>query len=235
MSEDNKSVEASKRDQKSKDQKCINIETSAHYYTHGTLSKKTKHIWIALHGYGQTGEYMQGKLSFLDPEDHFVISPQGLNSFYWHSNNEPVACWMTKMNRYHEITDFVTFLDKLYDRYCKHVNQNTKVHLIGFSQGCATIWRWIHATQPRFDTLTNWAGWIPEDIGYLHIKDYLSDKFMFMHYGTNDKFITAEAMKGIQEVIDKNKLNIAVSTFEGKHHMPNDMIEEFVNNQILKL
>ncbi len=211
----------------------ITVETSGHYFTNGELTKTTKHIWIALHGYGQTGQYMKEKLSFLDTDDHFVICPEGLNSFYWHANNEPVACWMTKRHRYEEISAFVSFLDKLYNRYCKHVNQETQVHLIGFSQGCATLWRWIHASKPRFNNLINWAGWIPEDIGYLHLQDYLNGKNIFLHYGDADKFITEEQVKGMEIVIDKNKLDVATSVFSGKHHIPNEEIVRFINVEIL--
>lgn len=211
----------------------IAVETSGHYFTNGVLTKKTKHIWLALHGYGQTGEYMKEKLNFLDPTDHFVICPEALNSFYWHTNNEPVACWMTKRYRYEEITAFVSFLDKLYDRYCRHVGHNVQIHLIGFSQGCATLWRWIHASQPRFSDLTNWAGWIPEDISYLHLKDYLKKKSIYLHYGDDDKFITEEQVKGLMELISKNKLAVKSSVFKGKHHIPKDEIERFANEVVL--
>ena len=176
---------------------------------------------------------MDKKLSFLDPSEHFVICPEALNSFYWHDNNEPVACWMTKRHRYEEITAFVSFLDKLYDRYCKHVNQNVQIHLLGFSQGCATLWRWIHASKPRFNTLTNWAGWIPEDISYLHLEDYLKGQSIYLHYGDSDKFITQEQVKSLQKLIDENRLTVASSIFKGKHHMPNEEIERFVNEVIL--
>lgn len=211
----------------------IAVETSGHYFTNGALTKKTKHIWIALHGYGQTGEYMKEKLSFLDPSDHFVICPEALNSFYWHANNEPVACWMTKRHRYDEISTFVSFLDKLYDRYCRHVDHKVQIHMIGFSQGCATLWRWIYASKPRFNTLINWAGWIPEDIGYLHLQDYLKDKSIYLHYGDNDKFITEEQVKGLMELISNNKLDVTSSVFNGKHHIPKDEIERYVSEVIL--
>ncbi len=211
----------------------IAVESSGHYFTNGELTKKTKHIWIALHGYGQTGEYMKEKLKFLDPSDHFVICPEALNSFYWHANNEPVACWMTKRHRYEEIVAFVSFLDLLYDRYCRHVNQEVKIHLIGFSQGCATLWRWIHASQPRFTDLTNWAGWIPEDISYLHMENYLREKSIFLHYGDSDKFITEEQVEKLKDLISENKLNVASSVFKGKHHIPHDEIKRFVNKVVL--
>lgn len=210
----------------------INISRSAKYYTVGTLTKKTKYIWFALHGYGQTAYAIAAKFEYLDPEDHFIICPEGLNKFYWHSNNRPVACWMTKMHRYDEINDFVGFLDQLYNKYCKHVNQNVIINFFAFSQGCATVWRWIHASQPRFNNLVNWAGWIPEDIVYLQLKNYLGGKKIFLHYGSEDEFITTKAMQGIQEVIEKNDLKVAISQFNGGHRIPNESLVEFIKTDL---
>ena len=85
----------------------IKVERSAQYLTLGNLTKKTKYIWFCLHGYGQTADYIARKFDFLDEADHFVICPEGLNKFYWHGNNDPVACWMTKRHRYEEINDFL--------------------------------------------------------------------------------------------------------------------------------
>jgi len=205
----------------------ITVPISAHYQTIGELSKKTETIIFALHGYGQTADYMSKKFDWIDPEREFVICPEGLNSFYWHEGNAPVSCWMTKRHRYHEIENFVTFLDLLYARYCAHVNQQTKVIFFAFSQGCATIWRWIHASKPRVDTLVDWSGWIPEDISYGHMSEYLKAIDIYMHYGTEDNFITEESVKGIQSVIDDNQLDVSISQFEGKHHIPKTELIDF--------
>ena len=69
----------------------ISVKRSANYVTVGQLSKKTKYIWICCHGYGQTANYMAGKFDFLAGSEHFVVCPEGLNKFYWHQSNEPVA------------------------------------------------------------------------------------------------------------------------------------------------
>lgn len=211
----------------------IVVQRTANYTTQGSLSKKTKYIWFCFHGYGQTANYMAAKFDFLDEEEHFVICPEGINKFYWHDNNEPVAGWMTRRHRYHEINDFTGMLDALYDRYCRHVHQEVKIIFFGFSQGCATIWRWIHASSPRFTALVNWCGWIPEDIGYTHLQEYLDHKKIYLHWGKNDQFMTDKMIKMMEEVIQKNDLTIEKSTFEGKHHIPKTILKEFVSGQLI--
>ena len=211
----------------------ISIQRTVHFQTHGQLSKKTKYIWICLHGYGQTSEYLHKKFQFLDPEMHFVICPEGFNRFYWHEGNKPVACWMTKRDRYDEINDNVAYLNALYNRYCRHVNQQTEIILFGFSQGCATLWRWIHAVKPRFKMLINWGGWIPEDISYLHMSGYLSDKDIRMYYGKSDRFFNEEMNAQIQKVIKDNRLVVNISNFEGKHNIPQQVLQDYVEQNVL--
>ena len=208
----------------------IEVTRTAHYYTHGTLDKKTtKHIWFVFHGYGQQAERVVQKFDFLSEEEHFVIAPEGLSRFYWHKGNKPVASWMTSKDRYHEINDFVQFINRLYSLYCLHVSQEVKIHLFGFSQGCATLWRWVHASQPRLDTIINWGGWIPEDISYRHLKAHLAQADLYMHYGTEDQFINADMVSNLKILVTDNQLDVAFSSFAGEHRIPQEELEAFCN------
>ena len=210
----------------------INVQKTARYISLGSLSKKTEVIWIALHGYGQLADYTASKFQFLDHEKHFVICPEGLNKFYWHKNNEPVACWMTKDNRYAEIDNFCNYLDALYNRYCNHVNREVKIVLFGFSQGCATVWRWLHARKPHFDMFINWAGWVPEDISYRHLEAYFSNKKLLMVYGDQDEFITEEVVGKLKGLLSENQLKMEEFQFEGKHHIPKGLLERVVQEKL---
>lgn len=212
----------------------LRVSRTAHYSTYGILSKSTRHIWIVAHGYGQMASKMISRFDHLDGETHFVIAVEGLNRFYWHETNKPAACWMTSADRYDEIEDFVGYLDAVYSRYCRHVSEAlVRIHLFGFSQGCATLWRWLHASRPLFHTMTNWAGWIPEDLSYLHLNSYFNDKAFFLHYGDVDHFITPQAVSEINRVIESNGLSIKISTFEGGHVIPKQELERYLRSHIL--
>ena len=207
----------------------IDVVKTAQLCTQGSLSKSTKYIWICLHGYGQSAMQMARKMTFLG-EEHFVICPEGLNKFYWHSNRQPVACWMTSDNRYAEIDNFCSYLDTLYNRYCLHVNHQTKIILFGFSQGCATLWRWIHSNHIDFDYLINWAGWIPEDISYIHMQEYLQDKKLFLVYGDNDEYLNNEVISKLEILMAQNRLNIEKKEFSGKHQIPPEELKTFIED-----
>ncbi|MDG2449015.1 MAG: dienelactone hydrolase family protein [Saprospiraceae bacterium] len=208
----------------------VPVTKTAHYSTYGNLNKKTtKYIWISMHGYGQLASRMIKKFDFLDPDEHFVIAAEGLNRFYWDGKGDrrPVACWMTSENRYDEIENFTTYLQSIYDRYCRHVNQKTKIIFLGFSQGCATMWRWIHSHQPNYDIAINWAGWVPEDISYKHLKGYFADKQHYLLYGSEDHFITEKALEEIKSVIEQNQLDIDIQRFNGGHKIVQSELEKF--------
>ena len=205
------------------------VTRTAHYSTIGELTKKTKCIWFVMHGYGQLASRMIGKFDMLDPEENFVIAPEGLSRFYWHENNEPVACWMTKRDRYEEIKDFTNYLQDLHALHCDHVNHNVKIVLFGFSQGCATMWRWIHSKKPRYDVAINWAGWVPEDIKFNHLSEYLHSKEHHLIFGNEDKFMTEERFQTLLEVIDKSDLKMIISRFEGGHRIPKEELKSLLN------
>jgi len=214
----------------------MTVARTAHYSTFGSLNKKTtKYIWIVMHGYGQIASRIINKFDKLDPDEHFVIAVEGLNRFYWTGEERvPVACWMTSRDRYDEINDFTRYLDQIYQRYVSHVNQDTvEVILMGFSQGCATMWRWIHASQPHYDIAINWAGWIPEDISYRHLENYLIDKQHHLWYGDEDHFITDETLEDIKKVIDDNKLSVRIEKFKGGHKIVRSEFQRFVDTYIL--
>lgn len=92
----------------------IRTEKTGHYFTHGTMTEKTRYVWVCLHGYGQLGKFFIQRFEFLDPALHFVVVPEGLNRFYFEGVNEkPVASWMTKEDRLDEIADYVLYLEAL--------------------------------------------------------------------------------------------------------------------------
>ena len=209
----------------------LQVNRTAHYFTQGTLSKSTAHIWFVFHGYGQRADQILSKFEDIDEYTHFLIAPEGLSRFYWHKNNVPVASWMTKQDRYDEIHDFVRYIDQLYDLYCRHLDQRVKIHLFGFSQGCATRWRWIHASKIRFDSLINWAGWVPEDISYMHLIEYFKNKKMFLHVGDNDEFITEAVLAKLIQHLKESQLNIVVSMFNGTHRITKEELLRFLSEE----
>jgi predicted esterase len=207
----------------------ISIQKTAHYYSLGTASVKTKRLWIICHGYGQLASRLIQQFQLLDLEENFILAPEGLHRFYWQGfSGEVAASWMTKADRLDDIADYSNYLQQLYEQYLSILPPNVQIILFGFSQGCATHCRWINEKQPHFDKLVLWGGALPEDIDYQPLLPYFSDKEIIFAYGLQDQFLTIE--NRIQNHIDfakANGISMKTWTFEGKHETRKEVIRVF--------
>lgn len=209
----------------------LKVIRTAHYYTIGEPSSKTKHFIIACHGYGQLAKHFIRKFDVLANEETFILAPEGLSRFYWKGvTGDVAASWMTKADRLDEIADYSNYLQQIYDRYTTQLPENVTITLFGFSQGCATQCRWLMRNEPKFHNLVLWAGAFPEDLDYLPKKEYFQDKNLYHTYGDQDQFLTPPRVKWHEELIAKNQLKVTILPFIGKHEVARERLEEFWKN-----
>lgn len=73
------------------------------------------------------------------------MAPEALNRFYLEGFAGRVgATWMTKEERLQEIDDYVNYLNQLYKTILANTDTSEiTVNILGFSQGVATVCRWI--------------------------------------------------------------------------------------------
>lgn len=196
----------------------IRTEKTGHYFTHGSLTGDTKYVWICLHGYGQLAKYFIQKFTFLDPQSHFVVAPEGLNRFYFEGVNErPVATWMTREDRLDEIADFVLFLNLLREKIGWDKNPNTKVIYLGFSQGVTTLLRWLEDAAPRANYLLLWAGGIPDDISFAYRKSYFQQISSHYFVGDKDPYFDTTLIKDKKPMLEAIGLSTELHSFSGSH------------------
>ncbi|MDX1479958.1 MAG: hypothetical protein R3301_19755 [Saprospiraceae bacterium] len=161
---------------------------TAHYYVYGDADTCT-HRWLALHGYGQLARNLAGKFDHLASDKHYVVAPEGLSRFYWEGvRGQVVASWMTSLDRLDEIADQITYLDRIAGIAGISRSATARRIVLGFSQGCATAWRWLVNSQPPVDTLIMWSGWLPEDIDYQAHLPYLRGIRLVGVHGNNDPY-----------------------------------------------
>lgn len=217
----------------------IFIQKTAHYYTIGEPSKEIKQLWIACHGYGQLAKKFIYKFEGFDDGKTMVIAPDGLSRFYFVSKagRNPGSCWMTREDRLDEIDDYANYLQTIYDQFVPQLADDVQINFFGFSQGCATVCRWMMAKFPRFDHLILWGGFVPEDIDYLPHLDYVNSKKPHFVYGDEDQFLTEERMNWYDRIIENQKINLRRTIFKGKHIVDRKILgnvkkelEEFINS-----
>jgi len=206
----------------------LKVSRTAHYYTLGTPSKDIENLWIVCHGYGQLGSKIIHKFEGFDNGKNFIIAPEGLSRFYWGGVTGQVASsWMTSGDRLDEIEDFVNMMQVIYERYTKELSPTVKINLFGFSQGVATIIRWMMARFPRFDRIVLWAGTWPDDLDYRPHLDYFAGKNINWHCGKSDEYINEKRLQIHRDFVRKNGLKMTEYWFDGKHHIPRLTLEEY--------
>ncbi len=206
----------------------IPIRKTARYFTHGEDITSARRIWFALHGYGQLANYFIRSFAHLDPKTNFVIAPEGMNRFYLDGLSGRVgATWMTKEARLDDIADYVGYLDQLYQHL--DINSSAEIIALGFSQGVATVSRWISQTQiARFDQTILWAGSFPEGLEPEKAIRSLSAIKVHCVIGDDDPFINEKVKENQVTHLKNLGLNPNWHSYKGDHRIPKDALNQLI-------
>jgi len=143
------------------------VPRTARYYTLGPTHGFPRELWFVCHGYGQLAERFLRQFAPLDDGTRLIVAPEGLSRFYLdplaQRRNDPSprvgATWMTREDRDAEIADYVAYLERLAAEI-RHplAGAAPRIVVLGFSQGTATVSRWLAASDLRVDQLVLWGG-----------------------------------------------------------------------------
>jgi predicted esterase len=204
-------------------EKKLIVPRTARYYTLGMPSEYTRQLWIVCHGYGQLARYFLRHFAVLDDGATVVVAPEGLSRFYLDGFSGRVgATWMTKEDRLSEIDDQAAYLNLLLQELLSQVPADVEVHVLGFSQGGATVCRWLSTRQVPCHRLVLWAASFPEDIDFEAGQAAFRNLPVDIVYGTQDEFISPEAIRRKQQLMTQLGITPRIHTFEGGHtiHQP---------------
>lgn len=203
------------------EQKNITVPKTARYFTIGEVSEQTETIWFVCHGYGQLANYFIQNFHALDPRKHFIVAPEGLHRFYWERfSGRVVASWMTKEDRASDILDYVNYLDAVYTEVmAQFSNRKVKVNVLGFSQGTATVCRWLANGASKADALLLWAGVFPPDMDFDAKKQIFDQMKVYMVVGDQDEFLNEEEIKKQEAFLAEKGIGYELVRFEGKHEI----------------
>lgn len=192
----------------------IITQKTARVFTYGTLTEKTKNIWLVAHGYGFLAEFFIKKFEILNPEENYVIVPEALNRFYKKDLSGRVgATWMTSEDREHEINDYILYLDKVYETFI--LQSEAKIIALGFSQGASTMARWALKTHKPLTNIVFWAGSIPDEC--LQAVEKLNTLHPYILVGDEDEFITIEKRETFTKTLINTGLIFSQIFYKGGH------------------
>jgi predicted esterase len=151
----------------------IRVRRSARYYTLGPTHGFPRELWVVLHGYGQLAARFLAWFGPLDDGTRLVVAPEGLSRFYLdpiaerrgQASPRVGATWMTREDREHEIEDYIAYLEQLSNEIRRHLaGAGPRIVVLGFSQGTATMCRWLAASELRAEQVVLWAGGVPPEL-----------------------------------------------------------------------
>jgi predicted esterase len=208
----------------------LTVARTARYYQLGTLSASTRRVWLVAHGYGQLAAYFIRHFAILteaDPEGTVVVAPEGLSRFYLNGTSGRVgASWMTRDDRLSEIADHCAYLEQLTDTLLAQAGPEVELQVLGFSQGTATVSRWLAHSRRRPKHLTLWAGSFPEDIEAAATAALLTELPVALVCGTKDGYVNEARFHEQAALLRRHGATVQELQFAGQHELNAEILRE---------
>src|SRR3989449_677119 len=203
----------------------IGVTRSARYFTLGDSSRGVGEVWFVCHGYGQLAARFLEKLRVLDDGRRYLVAPEGLSRFYLTESpteRRVGASWMTREDRLIEIDDYVPYLDAVYADVFRSLDRaRVTVHALGYSQGAATVSRWVAMGKAKIDRVTLWGGEFPPDLDLTvdTVVGRLRAARLTLVYGRSDEFITAKIVETTTARPRQHGIPYKEIPFDGGHEL----------------
>lgn len=212
----------------------LTVRRTARYCTLGEASASAADLWIVCHGFAQLARAFVDEFRPIARPGRLIVAPEALNRFYLNREGGRAgasarvgATWMTREDRLAEINDYVRYLDDLCrelvgGRPAAHVH----VTALGFSQGAATVARWLVHGASKIDRVILWAGLLPPEVdpaGAAH--ERLASANLHLVLGKSDDLLEAAQIRAQRELLEKAGVRHSVLEFDGGHVMDRATLE----------
>ena len=211
----------------------IRVPKRARYYTLGNTASFSD-VWIVCHGYAQlAGKFITNFECIADP-GRLIAAPEGLHRFYLDPPPAPAserrvgATWMTREDRETDIADYVDYLDLLISEMISQA-PSAKLHVLGFSQGSATVLRWAANASRTPDHLILWAGEVPGEVDWSAAARKLARTRIDVVRGSRDELTSAAGLSRNLRTFNEVGLTYHTHDFEGGHHMDKGTLIRLAN------
>jgi predicted esterase len=204
------------------------VQRTARYFTAGDPESDTTDLWFVCHGYGQLAATFIASFESIVAPGRLIVAPEGLSRFYTepassagNPNRAVGATWMTREDREHEIADHVRYLDTLVDHVRSRSSGSVRLRALGFSQGVATVARWVARGKVRVDELIVWAGAFPEDVDLAELRERLAAAPVAFVAGSRDLLASWASADTHLQRFTAAGIQARLVTFDGGHRLDN--------------
>lgn len=207
----------------------LEVIRHARYAVRGS-SATAREVWFLCHGYSQLAADFISLFEPIEDGARLLVAPEGLSRFYLGDGRGRVgASWMTREDREHEITDYVAYLDRVYDAIMEEVErEQVTVHVLGFSQGVATACRWAAHGRASVDHLVLWAEFLPPEFDTPASCERLAGMRITTVCGAGDEYLTEGALDRHRERLESLGLEFEELTFDGGHRLDRETLQRLV-------
>ncbi len=202
------------------------VPRTARYFTLGPTHGFPREIWFVCHGYGQLASHFLHQFASLDDGTRLIVAPEALSRFYLdpiaprrHEASPRIgASWMTREDRDAEIADYVEYLERL-STEIRHPLSGAapRIVVLGFSQGTATVSRWLAASDHRVDHLVLWGGAIPPELDLASWSGRLHGAAITLVAGLQDQYATSAAVAAEAERLSAAGVAFSLLRYDGGH------------------
>jgi len=176
----------------------------------------------------------------IEREDRLFVAPEALSRYYLtppqggpHAPNTPIgATWMTSEDREHEIEDYVRYLDLLYEEVFSLVpREAVRLWVLGFSQGSATVARWVAHGKVDPDRVVLWAGLLPPELTAQDASALTRSAPLTVVLGRHDEFAKPDLVAAQETRLKELGVPYEIIRFDGGHEIVADTLRSLVETQ----
>jgi predicted esterase len=215
------------------EQRHLVVPKQARYAIMGSFEGELKEVWLVCHGHGQLAARFLSRFLPMERQDRLFIAPEALSRYYLappfagpHAPGTPVgATWMTSEDRDREIEDYVSYLDILHDEIFSVVDRaQVRLWVLGFSQGTATVARWVARGKIAPDRVVLCSGLLPSELDSKTAPRLAQRSPLTIVLGNNDEFARHELVSMQTARLQKLQIPHEVIRFEGGHEISTDVL-----------
>ena len=206
-------------------------EKSNRIYQLGEPSATITDVWFVLHGYGQLGKFFIRHFRDFQAPHRLILAPEGSHHFYLNGTDGRVgASWMTKENRLTDIQDYCNYLNQLKKHMSDQLEHPVRVHVLGFSQGVATAFRWVDSYLFNdLYSLHGWAGTFPPDIDFKLNQQKFNSLKISASFGSDDEYISEEKANQLVDELANQDINLSRFNYKGGHSFKTEKLKELIS------
>jgi predicted esterase len=202
----------------------IQIKRTARYAILGSPGARTREVWIVCHGFAQLAARFIRRFHSIATEERVIVAPEALSRFYTerapgeHSAQSQVgATWMTTEDRENEISDYVAYLDEVRSEIFSRLQTEVIFRVLGFSQGAATVARWIAKGNSAPNQVILWAGSLPPDLTQSEVARLSLRSPLLFVIPKRDEYVSREKVSAELQRVTAIGVRHEVLEFDGVH------------------